>query len=138
MKIFGFFVIGCFVLFPILIAIDEYNEKYKGNTREFINHLSEGIAMISTGVVPAVVSSIALGDIAGMLLMLLWWWIGILPNKKLCFYITSIITWIVGIVIGSCNDIHALIWFVYFILFINTLYYIICEILEDLSYHRRK
>ena len=80
MKIFAFFLMGCFIILPIVIAIDEYNKKYKGKTKEFINHLSEGIFLMSTGVVPAVVSSIALGDIAGMLLMLLWWWIGIVPN----------------------------------------------------------
>ena len=125
MKIFAFFVLGCYIFIPILIAVFEYNEKYKGKTKVFINHLSEGIALMSTGAVPAVVSSIALGNIAGMSLALLWWVIGVYPNNDYCFYVTTIATWIIGMILGIIGCVPIWLWIIYVPLFINAVCYII-------------
>lgn len=43
LKIFAFIVLGFLIFSPIIIAIYEYHEKYKGKTKEFIKYLLEGL-----------------------------------------------------------------------------------------------
>ena len=68
---------------------------------------------------------IALGDIVGMSLMLLWWLIGVCPNNDNCFHITTVATWIIGMILGILGDVPIWFWIIYAPLFLNAICYII-------------
>ena len=95
-----------------------------------IKHKSvEGIALISAFVMPFCTSVFAIGWFAVAVGILLWWILRF--DNTLCFTIATSIHWIIGIVLGVIGQAPLLIWFIYFPLLINFIYYLICEWLDD-------
>lgn len=102
-----------------------------------IKHKSvDGIAYLSI-VMPAVTASFCI-SIFGYALLLLWWWIGVSPDDNIRFYVSTMICWIVGIVLGIIGSVPLIIWIIYIPLFLNTIYFIICEMLDDIDVKQGK
>lgn len=89
----------------------------------------EYVATFSTFIMPFCASLFAIGEFA-IGIGLLYWWILSFDNA-ICLTVATIIHWIIGIVLGVLGDAPSLIWFIYFPLFMNTIYYLICELLEE-------
>jgi len=96
-----------------------------------IKHKSvEFISIFSTFMMPFLTSLFAIGELA-IGLGLLYWWIGVLPDNTVCLSITTVVHWIIGIILGIIGEVSPLIWIIYFPLFINTIYYLVCDLLDE-------
>ncbi len=94
-----------------------------------IKHKSvEWIAVFSNFLMPfgASLFSISYG---AFIIGFFYWWIMRFDNTVL-FVVSTILHWLLGIVLGIIGDAPPLIWIMYFPLLINAVYYLICKLLD--------
>lgn len=95
-----------------------------------IKHKSiEFIATLSNIMMPFATSVFAIGYIA-MIFGFIYWWTFRFDNT-IGFVISTIIHWLLGLILGIIGNAPPFIWIMYFPLLINTIYYLICELLDQ-------
>ena len=94
-----------------------------------IKHKSvEFIAYLSTILMPFAASLFSIGLIAIVIGFIYGWTLRF--NNTTCFVVSTIIHWLLGLVLGIIGNAPPFIWIMFFPLLINTVYYLICELLD--------
>jgi hypothetical protein len=94
-----------------------------------IKHKSvEWIAVFSNFLMPFAASLFSI-SYGAFLIGFFDWWILRFDNTA-CFVISTILHWVLGIVLGIAGKAPPIIWIMYIPLFVNAVYYLICELLD--------